>query len=188
MEKNCKNKSNKKGFTLIELLVVIAIIGLLSSIVIASLASTRKKAEAAKIVQEMNQLKIALELYKTDHGKYPDGVLDSYTTLGIDYLKSVLVTGKYIPSISNPATRHPTLLYSPAIWATGKYLYNDEGPSPYNFTCGGKKLRFYLLEFYNGDHDLNFPRVGYYTVDNTFDVEIIKTAGEDNDHWYCIGE
>ena len=54
-------KSNK-GFTLIELLVVIAIIGILSSVVLASLNSARKKGRDARRVADLKQLQLALEL------------------------------------------------------------------------------------------------------------------------------
>lgn len=67
---NQKNKNNK-GFTLIELLVVIAIIGLLSSIVLASVNSARQKAIDAKIMAEYNQVKTAFELYYAKNGHYP---------------------------------------------------------------------------------------------------------------------
>src|SRR3990167_4452603 len=52
-----------KGFTLIELLVVIAIIGILSSIVLASLNSARQKGRDARRVSDIKQLQLALELY-----------------------------------------------------------------------------------------------------------------------------
>ncbi|PIS13297.1 MAG: prepilin-type cleavage/methylation domain-containing protein, partial [Candidatus Tagabacteria bacterium CG09_land_8_20_14_0_10_41_14] len=54
---------NKKGFTLIELLVVIAIIGILSSVVLASLNSARKKARDARRVADIKQIQLALEMY-----------------------------------------------------------------------------------------------------------------------------
>lgn len=67
-----KNEQNKKrGFTLIELLVVIAIIGILSSVVLASLNSARLKARDAQRLSEVRQLQTALELYYNENGHYP---------------------------------------------------------------------------------------------------------------------
>lgn len=63
--------SYKKGFTLIELLVVIAIIGILSSIVLASLNSARKKGRDARRVADIKQIQLALELYYDAHSNYP---------------------------------------------------------------------------------------------------------------------
>ncbi len=61
----------RKGFTLIELLVVIAIIGILSSVVLASLNMARKKARDAKRVSGLNQLVTAIEMFYLDNGYYP---------------------------------------------------------------------------------------------------------------------
>lgn len=51
------------GFTLIELLVVIAIIGILASLALAALNSARVKSRDARRVADLNQIRIALELY-----------------------------------------------------------------------------------------------------------------------------
>ena len=53
----------RRGFTLIELLVVIAIIGILASIVLASLNSARKKSRDARRIADVKQIQLALELY-----------------------------------------------------------------------------------------------------------------------------
>lgn len=64
-------KSNATGFTLIELLVVIAIIGILVSVVMASLGSAREKSRDVKRAADLVQIRTALELYHSDHGHYP---------------------------------------------------------------------------------------------------------------------
>jgi len=67
------NKEGKNhGFTLIELLVVIAIIGILASVVLASLNSARKKSRDARRLADVKQLQVALELYfDANSGDYP---------------------------------------------------------------------------------------------------------------------
>lgn len=61
----------KRGFTLIELLVVIAIIGLLSSVVLASMNTARQKARDAARISDIRQIQTAIEMYASDNGHYP---------------------------------------------------------------------------------------------------------------------
>ena len=68
---NMQYLKNKQGFTLIELLVVIAIIGLLSSVVLASLNSARTKARDAKRLTDFRSVQLAMNLYYDEHGDYP---------------------------------------------------------------------------------------------------------------------
>tara|TARA_B100000508_G_scaffold60333_1_gene46954 strand:+ start:14913 stop:15365 length:453 start_codon:yes stop_codon:yes gene_type:complete len=72
----------KKGFTLIELLVVVAIIGMLSSVVLASLNTARGNARDAKRAQDMQQVVTALELYVNVNGIYPPNDADGGCTGG----------------------------------------------------------------------------------------------------------
>jgi len=60
----------EKGFTLIELLVVIAIIGILSSVVLASLNTARTKGNDAKIKGQLASIRGAMETYYVTPGNY----------------------------------------------------------------------------------------------------------------------
>lgn len=63
--------NNARGFTLIELLVVISIIGLISSVVLSSLALSRAKARDATRLQNLREVRTALEVYRNERGAYP---------------------------------------------------------------------------------------------------------------------
>lgn len=78
----------KKGFTLIELLVVIAIIGILASVVLASLNNARRKSRDARRVADIKQLQLALELYFDANRTYAAALSD-------------LPTGGFIPVVPN---------------------------------------------------------------------------------------
>ena len=68
---NIYSRTNK-GFTLIELLVVIAIIGILSSVVLASLNSARVKARDARRMADLHSLELAIMLYYDATGGFPN--------------------------------------------------------------------------------------------------------------------
>jgi len=69
----------QRGFTLIELLVVIAIIGILASVVLASLNTARDKGADAAVKSTINNLRAQAELYYDDQPGDYDGFCAAQT-------------------------------------------------------------------------------------------------------------
>ncbi|MEO0475696.1 MAG: prepilin-type N-terminal cleavage/methylation domain-containing protein [Planctomycetota bacterium] len=67
------NASQYRGFSLIELLIIVSIIGILAAIVIPTFSNANETAKAGALSSQINTVKKALILYKTDHN-------DSYPT------------------------------------------------------------------------------------------------------------
>ena len=124
------NRSLTRGFTLIELLVVIAIIGILSSVVLASLNSARQKGRDARRISDLKQLQLALELYyDASSSVYPTqttAVAVSETSLGG-------LTPDYISTLPDDPSSGADYYYISATGGTSYCLAaNLEGTPPAN--------------------------------------------------------
>jgi len=74
-------KRKKSGFTLIELLVAMTIVAVLMGIALVSYQGARKSARDGKRKADLEQVRSALEMCRTDAGSYPLGSLSSGSTI-----------------------------------------------------------------------------------------------------------
>ena len=71
MDNSGRFRRTRQGFTLVELLAVIVIIGILASLITAAAINARALVKRSTVINEIGQLDIALERYKTEFGEYP---------------------------------------------------------------------------------------------------------------------
>lgn len=113
----------KRGFTLIELLVVIAIIGLLSSIVFASLSTARAKGRVAAVQGSMRSAQTAALL-----------CMDDGTVLAAPAADAVVCAGSLSKYASLPLTGSWTYASTDLITSDGNFSFSATGDSK-TITC-----------------------------------------------------
>lgn len=88
------------GFTLIEILIAVAIIAILTAIGIVSYSSVNKRSRDAKRFGDIEQIRSALEMYRSDRGHYPAPDGNQSPSFGVAAnLQTELVDNGYLPSI-----------------------------------------------------------------------------------------
>jgi prepilin-type N-terminal cleavage/methylation domain-containing protein len=112
-------KQAQRGFTLIELLVVIAIIGLLSSIILASLNSARAKGADASIKSNLKNLQTQAELfYDSNSNTYTGICADATIVAAITNASTAAgITGGQISVLATAGTNNTAICH---VDATGQ--------------------------------------------------------------------
>lgn len=161
-----KNRSINRAFTLIELLVVVAIIGILTSIVLASLNSAKVKSRDAKRISDISQIQLALEQFFDRCQEYPIAIIISDDAQYACSYDSSIKLKNYISKIPTDPTNSGSYTY--------KYAYRTSD-----------KLDYVLQAKFEKDNEAlrdslgSFPASGY---SPTFTCNIASPSFE-----YCIG-
>lgn len=101
----------KKGFTLIEILVSVSIIALLTSLGVTNFMVANKKARDGKRQSDLEQIRAALEIYRSDQRIYPTTLPEAGGTLSFG-------TSTYMQNIPGDPTTGRNYSYTSAAGAT----------------------------------------------------------------------
>ena len=125
----------KNAFSLIELVVALAVLALLAVLAAPPLLGAIERGRVGRVVADLRTAEVALEAYRTDHGRYPPVVV---SCMAVDrnevlQLPQELADGGYLPA--DPRTQASTLLVDPFHpGSTYKYA------APENYWMNGSKM------------------------------------------------
>lgn len=173
---HCKSKCC--GFTLIELLVVVAIIGVLASVVLASLNTARARGRDARRLADVKQIQSALEMYFNDYGYYPQryghtenntggcGGTPSWCGLKTDLAPYLSISGDPLGVVGSAAA----------------YYYNADSGD--NYQTYGFMVRFESSSNANiANNDGGYLGATYYEIGQQPSYCMNKYAGTDRYWW-----
>lgn len=128
--KQFNNDKSRYGFTLVEILVTATIIGLLSTIGITGFQAITRSGRDGLRKSDLEQIRSALEIYKSENKKYPIPTVACTASLSSEYIN---------PYPQDPNKPTYNYCYLPAAdpaltYAICAHLENGVGPTDY---CGG---------------------------------------------------
>jgi type II secretion system protein G len=131
--------AQKRGFTLIELLVVIAIIGILASVVLASLNSARGKSRDAARLAQGDEIRKAMEVYYLSNGHYPRTNNNTGQIHDLDSLNDLDpghedFFGLYMPAAPSDSVYTYGATYTTSAGYLDGTSYRYESDGAFNFT------------------------------------------------------
>ncbi len=134
-------KINSKAFTLIEMMIVVTIIGIISAIVFASFDKAREKSRNATREASIEQINLALTVYRNVYGSYPEGINGSVGVL------SVLVDTNLIEKIlDDPNGDGSFPVWDGSSSDLNSYYYWNATSSPSGCNTSTKYVLWYNLE------------------------------------------
>lgn len=110
--------AGRQGFSLMELLVVIAIVATLITVAAVSYTTINKRSRDAKRKSDVEQLRSALEMYRTENGSYPN--VGSGNFMDASNVSAALVS-TYIASIPSDPKSSQTYRYQATGYVNGSY-------------------------------------------------------------------
>ena len=142
------NAQSKRAFTLIELLIVITIIGMLSVVTASSYTSVTRSSRDARRKTDLEQLRSALEQYRSNNGTYvtaPALSVACNVTGGISD-----ANGSYLSAIPTDPRCNANTYYSAVSandYTLGAFLENANPSTPCagNPSCGAGVVCNYCL-------------------------------------------